>query len=505
MVNYTSESADIGEQYVDHEVAIIGTGFAGIAMAHYLDELGLTDFVLFEKADNVGGTWRENHYPGARCDVPAALYSLSFAPEWSWTSNYPPQREILAYMMRTAERQGVTLRTRFNTEVLKAEFDPARGIWTLHGADGVLATCRTLVSAVGQLNHPAMPRVEGLDSFQGAAFHSAQWRYDVELKGRTVAVVGTGASAIQIVPAIAPEVEKLILLQRSPAWVFPKPEREIPLQERLHYRLHPELLRQEREALYEQFEAGFDKYMADTPMNVQAREEGRQLIESQIADPELRRKVTPDYLPGCKRILASNDWYSTLARDNVEVVTAGLEAFQGDEIVDTDGNRHKAEVVVFATGFRSTDFLFPMAVKGLDGADLHATWQGEPQAYLGMSVPGFPNLFLMYGPNTNTHNSIIGMLEAQAKYIARKAKGLQAAPGRFISVKPQAQERFYADMTPKFDRFSWSGGCHNWYRTASGKVVNNWPERTRAYFDLLAREDDANYDAFVAAQAPAGR
>lgn len=487
---------------VDHQVAIIGTGFAGIAMAHHLDQRGITDFVLFEKADRVGGTWRDNHYPGARCDVPAALYSLSFAPEWSWSSNYPPQPEILAYMERTAERQGVTLRTRFKTEIVNTEYDDTTGIWTLTDSKGKRTTCRVLVSAVGQLNRPAIPNVRGRDSFTGTAFHSAEWRHDISLSGKTVAVVGTGASAIQIVPAIAPEVGKLVLLQRSPAWVFPKPERDIPLTERLNYRLNPDLLKAQRDQLYEEFEIGFDKYIADTPLNIALREVSRTLIEKQIADPELRRKVTPDYTPGCKRILASNDWYSTLARDNVDVRTAGLKAIEGDELIDTEGNRHKADVVVYATGFRSIDFLHGMKVKGAKGADLHQVWNGEPEAYLGVCVPDFPNFFMMYGPNTNTHNSIIGMLEAQGKYIAGKAEMILRGPVRSIAVRPEAMQAFYDRIAPDFEKFAWSGACHNWYRTESGRVVNNWPARSRPYAELLERDDSDNFIVWDPAGMP---
>ncbi|MEO3414280.1 NAD(P)/FAD-dependent oxidoreductase [Roseovarius sp. CAU 1744] len=478
----------------DHDVVIIGSGFGGIAMAHYLDELGLSDFTLFEKADTVGGTWRENHYPGARCDVPAALYSLSYAPEWSWTSTYPLQPEILAYMQRTAEREGVTLRTHFLTEIEHAEFDQDRGTWTVRDKEGNSKTCRVLISAVGQLNRPSEPEIKGRDTFTGSVFHSAEWRHDVDLTGKTVAVVGTGASAIQIVPAIAPDVEKVVLLQRSPAWVFCKDERDIPVSERLTYRANPDLMQKQREELYEVFEENYDKYIAGTKLNIEFQEECYELIERQIPDPVLRKKVTPDYTPGCKRILASNEWYSTLARDNVAVVTAGLEAMDGDEIIDSDGGRHKVDVVVLATGFKATEFLQPMTVKGLDGVDLHEAWQGEPEAYRGVSIPGFPNFFVMYGPNTNTHNSIIGMLEAQARYIARKTRFVLDNPDQNLMVRRAALEGFYEEMTPKFDKFSWSGACQNWYRTESGRVINNWPDRTRAYFELMEANDDESYE-----------
>lgn len=486
-----SIEAQAAEEPLD--AVIIGTGFGGLAMAARLKKRGVERLLILEKGSSVGGTWRDNHYPGSGCDVPSVLYSYSFFPKPDWTRKYPAQAEIHAYLQDVARAFDLERHIRFGVEVAQCRFDEGDGCWHVTDTAGNTIVTRTLVSAVGQLSRPAIPTVEGQDTFQGAQFHSARWRHDIDLTGKTVAVVGSGASAIQFLPKIAPQAKRLILFQRSPAWVFPKPDRPTENWERQLFRYVPLAQRLVRWKTFLTFERGYDKYIANSKLNRVLQGAGDAIIAGQIKDPELRRKLTPDYLPGCKRLLISNEWYPALARENVAVNDSGVSRFEADAVVDGNGERHRVDVIIYGTGFKSTQFLTPMKVFGLGGRDLHEDWKGGAEAYRGVGVPGFPNLFLMYGPNTNTHNSIIFMLEAQANYIGRKIAEILRVPGRYACVTERALRRYYQTLEPFFGRFAWVGDCGNWYRLPSGKIVSNWPKRSFLYWRLMRQSDRGDY------------
>ena len=479
-------------------VAIIGAGFAGIGTAIRLRQAGVREIALFDRGDRVGGTWRENTYPGAACDVPSHLYSFSFEPRATWSRRFPPQHEVLDYLEHCTRKYGIEEHLRLGTEVEGAAFDERRGTWTLRVKDGEPHECDVLVAGTGQLSRPAYPLLPGIDDFEGVAFHSANWRHDRDLRGRDVAVVGTGASAIQFVPAIAPEVRRLTVFQRSAPYVIPKMDREYNA---LHRRLFertplPRLARLGFYAYFEGITPGFigTRPKAMLPLKVSHHA----LKRTQVRDRGLREKVTPDYDIGCKRVLVSSDWYPALARDNVEVVTSRIREVVADGLVDDDGVKHPADTIIFGTGFAANDFLAPMEVRGLGGRELNETWRDGAEAYLGMTVAGFPNLFILYGPNTNLGSgSIIYMLESQIRYVVDAVERLGRERARFIDVRPDAQRAFSDEMEERMTRTVWQTGCTSWYVTQAGRNTNNWPGHMIEYRRRTRRLNPADYRAFV--------
>jgi cation diffusion facilitator CzcD-associated flavoprotein CzcO len=403
---------------------VIGAGFGGLGAARALRRAGIADITVLERADAVGGVWRDNTYPGAACDVPSPLYSWSWSLNPTWSHRYSPQSEILAYLERAAGEAGLLDLVRRGQEVCEAAYDEATAVWSVRTTDGTAYEAEVLVSAVGQLSDPVVPDLPGLESFAGPAFHSARWRHDVPLEGARVAVVGTGASAIQFVPAIVDRVASLTVFQRSAPYVVPKPDTEYrPFHHRLLDR-HPVVMRGERGATFHLTELlnralGGDSAIA-APFMATMRRVWKAQLRLQVKDAALRARLEPDYPIGCKRILFSNDWYPALARDHVEVVTDAVTAVEPGGVVSADGHRHEADVLIWGTGFAATDFLRTIRVTGRDGVELHDVWKDGASAYLGIGVPGFPNLFCVYGPNTNLGgSSIIGMMEAQAGWIAQ--------------------------------------------------------------------------------------
>lgn len=464
------------------DVAIIGAGFSGIGMAIALKRRGIHDFVVLERAEGLGGTWRDNAYPGAGCDTRSILYSYSFNQNPHWSRTYAGQAEILDYLRATSAKYGVDPHIRYSYAVKSAAFDPERAVWRVVDADGAAIECRFLVSAVGQLSRPSIPRIEGRELFAGPAFHSSQWRHDVELAGKRVAVLGTGASAIQFVPAIAPEVDRLLLFQRSPAWVVPKDDFEVPERTRWIYAHVPLAQRLERVRRFFQAERTSLRYRIGTKLNDATARAGLGALHRAVSDPERVALLTPDYLPGCKRLLRSNHWYPAMARENVDIVSSPIARITPAGIVTADGREHPVDVIIYGTGFHATEFLVPMEITGPDGRTLHETWGGEARAYLGMQAPGFPNFFMMYGPNTNTHNSVVFMLETQARYISRRIRKMLSRGIRSAGVRPAAIEAFDRWLTRQFKKFVWTTGCHNWYMTASGRVTNMWPSFSSVYW-----------------------
>ena len=476
-------------------IAIIGAGFGGIGMAARLLRAGFGDVTLFEKADRIGGVWAANSYPGAACDIPAALYSFSFAPKPDWSRRYPPQEEIRDYLEDTARRFGVLPLIRFGTEVSDARFDDAAGDWVLTLADGSTHRADVLISACGQLSHPSIPEIPGREDFTGTAFHSARWRHDHDLTGRRVAVVGTGASAIQFVPPVARQAAHTTLFQREAPHVIPKPDRSYGPGLRTAFRRLPGLLALDRAATYARLEWRALGFTRRPELLRVADRMNERLLTAQVHDPELRRVLTPQGPPGCKRILLSDDYYAALDGPDVDVVTSPIARILPTGVLTADGAEHPADTIIWGTGFTATEFLTPMAVTGAGGRDLREAWRDGAEAYLGMSVAGFPNLFLLYGPNTNLgHNSIVFMLESQFRYILGAVRRI-AATGTSIDVRPEVQQRFADWVQDRVTRTVWALGCSSWYRTASGRNTTNWPDFTFAYRMRTRRFDPRKYAA----------
>ncbi|MEU6191211.1 NAD(P)/FAD-dependent oxidoreductase [Nocardia sp. NPDC047038] len=482
-------------------IIIIGAGFGGLGIALELRRAGLDNFTILERATDLGGVWRENTYPGAACDVPSPLYSWSYEPKSDWPRRFSEQRDIHEYMQGVADRHGLRRFIRFGTEVTDAEFDERTGQWTVRTADGAQLTADILVPAVGQLSRPALPNIPGIETFTGPAFHSAEWDHDVDLTGKRIACIGTGASAIQYIPRIQPTAGHLTLFQRSAAWVLPKADVEYSALHHALFKYFPPSRLAERFAIWSFFEAlalGLTDIPAIKTPVIALADRHR---EKQVPDAELRAKLTPDYAAGCKRGLFSNEYFPALAQPNVTVETTAIESITPTGIRTADGVEHDVDVIIFGTGFKGTEFLAPMNIYGLGGRKLADVWGDEgARAYLGLSVPQFPNLFMMYGPNTNVGSgSIIYMLESQARYIRQVVRYLTDRPGRYLAARPAAEQRWDDWLQKRLKDTPWNF-CSSWYRNASGRITNNWPGATLLYRWKTKTFDPADYDE---AQAPA--
>ena len=469
------------------EVAVVGAGFSGLCMAIQLKQAGIESFVVLEKAERVGGTWRENTYPGAACDVPSHLYSFSFEQNPTWTRAFSPQAEILEYLERCADKYGVRPAIRFGFAVQSARFDEHTGRWTIRAGDGRVVVARALVLGNGALHVPAYPDIAGLGSFTGKCFHSARWDHGFDPRGKRVGLIGTGASAIQIVPELAGVAAKLHLFQRNAAWVLPKPDHPIGAQARALYARLPALQRLVRASIYWRLEwraLGFSR-----PQVLKLAEPlVRRYIAAKVRDPALRAALTPDYRMGCKRILLSNDYYPALQRPGVAVVTSGIARVEPTGVRTRDGLLHELDALVLGTGFRVNEYLSSIEVTGPGGRELNATWQGNPGAYLGITVAGFPNLFLLMGPNTGLgHNSMIFMIEAQARYTLQCIQTLRARGLKSIAVRPEIQDAFNQRLQSRLERSVWSSGCNSWYLGENGRNSAAWPGFTVDYWRRTRR------------------
>lgn len=482
----------------DIKVVIIGAGFGGLGAARALREAGVDDIVVLERSESIGGVWRDNTYPNAACDVPSPLYSWSWAANHSWQRRYGQQPEILDYIRGAAEREGLTDLVVTGAEVVSCRFDDDTGRWTVTTAGGEHYEADLLVPAVGQLSNPVIPDLPGRDSFTGPAFHSAQWRHDVDLAGRRVLVVGTGASAIQFVPGIVDEVASMTVFQRSAPYVIPKPDQPYRgLHHKAMARL-PQIMATERRSWFwitEKLNAALEGgpfYGAALLKAVEASWKAQ--LRWQVRDPELRAKLVPDYQLGCKRILFSNAWYPALARPHVDVVTEEVARVEPTGVRTADGVLHEADVLIWGTGFAATEFLAGIEVIGADGTDLREVWSDGAHAYLGIQIPGFPNLACIYGPNTNLGgSSIITMLEGQAGYVAQLARRLQRDAHR-IDVRPEVAATYDAEMQQRLGDSVWST-CSSWYRDGS-RISTNWPGRVTEY---RTRTADVDWDALLIA------
>jgi cation diffusion facilitator CzcD-associated flavoprotein CzcO len=485
-----------------NHIAIIGTGFGGIAAAIRLDRAGLDDFVLLERAGEMGGVWRDNDYPGAAVDVQCQLYSYSFAPNAKWGRVFAEQPEILSYLRTVTQRFGLRGRMVFNCAVERLDWDPVRNCWRMQTTRGE-RTANHIVIATGALADPAIPSFAGLDRFAGASFHSARWDHGVDLAGKRVAVIGTGASAVQFIPAIQPEVAHLTVFQRTPAWVIPRHDRAISSKRRFLMRALPVLQRLERLRLYlirERILVAF----RHPSMLEQAQRSARKYLEAQVNDRSLRAKLLPDYRLGCKRVLVSDDYLSTLDQPNVTMVTDGIQEIDEDGIIDVAGAHHAVDAIIFGTGFRTSRLPLTDQTYGREGRSMTEVWDGDPSAYLGTTVSGFPNCYLIHGPNVGVgHTSVIYMYEAQANYIAGAIGYARAHSIASVEPTSAAQSAFTAEVDRLSEGTVWtSGGCKSWYLNENGRNINIWPGSTLGYHRRTMRFD-ASQHVLRGANAPA--
>jgi cation diffusion facilitator CzcD-associated flavoprotein CzcO len=474
---------------------VIGAGFGGLGLAIKLDEAGERDFLVAERGSDVGGTWRDNTYPGAACDVPSQLYSFSFAPNPDWSRSFSPQPEIWAYLQTVASRSGVLDRFRFDTDVEDARWDEDRQVWQVRTSAGEL-TAEVLVSAAGALSDPRLPDIDGIDSFAGQVFHSARWPSGADLTGKRVAVIGTGASAIQIVPAIAEQAAHLDVYQRTAPWVTPRRDRAYSPVEKLALRHVPGLQRLYRTGIYWGREALVPGFVVNPALALPAKRLALDNIRKNVTDPVLREKVTPDYRIGCKRILISNDYYPALDRDDVDLVTDRIAKVTPSAVVTADGTEREIDVLVVATGFHTTDLPIAEHVRGRGGVTLAEHYgQVGMQAYKGSTVHGFPNLFFIVGPNTGLgHSSMVFMIESQIAYTVDALRTMRSSGVAAVEPTPEAQQEWNDDLQHRMARTVWStGGCSSWYLDEHGRNVTLWPRPTYTFRRLTARFDSEAY------------
>ncbi|MCW2777957.1 MAG: FAD-dependent pyridine nucleotide-disulfide oxidoreductase [Frankiales bacterium] len=490
-------------------VCVVGTGFSGLGMAVQLKKDGIEDFVVLERADAVGGTWRDNTYPGCACDVPSHLYSFSFAPNPEWSHVFSRQPEIRDYLERVTDEQGLRPKIRLSTALESGRWDDDALVWRLQTSAGPL-TADVLVSGCGGLVEPHYPEVPGVQAdgtgaFAGPAFHSARWDHDVDLTGKRVAVVGTGASAIQFVPLVQQQAASVVVFQRTPPWVLPRMDRDITDGERSVFRRLPVAQKARRGLVYAARELQLLGFTKGGRFRQLAEREAHKLLDEQVPDPVLRAKLTPDYALGCKRVLLSNDYLPALASPNVEVVTTGVTEVRPDGVVDGDGRLHEVDVVIYGTGFKVMDIPVGHALTGREGRTLAETWsQSGAEAHRGTTVAGFPNLFLLLGPNTALgHSSVVLMIESQIRYVASAIRTLSSYGARALEVRQAAQDRYNRELAAQLDTTVWNnGGCRAWYRDDKGKNFTLWPTHTYT-FDRQMRRFDAEAYELRAAPAPA--
>jgi cation diffusion facilitator CzcD-associated flavoprotein CzcO len=481
-------------------VVIVGAGFGGIAAAVELRRHGVSDVTILEKASDFGGTWLQNTYPGCACDVPSHLYSFSYAQRREWSRLCSPQREILDYVHEVARDLDVDRLIRTDSAVAACRWDEAACRWSVATEAGDVYESDAIVIATGQLHQPSFPAIEGAETFEGRSFHSAVWDHEYNVAGKRVGVVGTGASSVQFVPEIADRVEKLTVFQRTGNWFLPRKNRPYPSAFKALVRFVPGVQAFRRRFIFQ--------YCESLTMAIRhPRTFGRLLhlrsaafMRWQLRDPELRRKVWPNYTFGCKRVLFSSFFLPTLARPDIELVTDAIDRMTPAGIVTADGRLHEMDCVIWGTGFRAGDFMFPMEVTGAEGRDLGDVWADGAHAHLGMTVPGFPSMFVMYGPNTNTSGgSIIVYHEAQASYIRQALQHAQRRGGA-IEVRAEVESASAREVQSRFAGTAWTR-CDSWYRDDAGRIVANWPGYMREYLKATRELDPAEY-RFIEKQAP---
>lgn len=484
---------------IDYQVGIIGAGFGGLGAAIQLHRLGNDNFIVFERASELGGTWRDNTYPGCACDVPSHLYSFSFEPNSEWSRSYSGQAEILDYLRNTAQRNGITEKIRFNSEVKSAIFDEKEGVWEIKDQNGFTCRVQFLLSATGPLNRPNRPKWKGQELFKGKIFHSAEWDHSYDLAGKRVAVIGTGASAIQIVPNIAPVVSQLFVFQRTPAWVMPRHDRNFTSLEQGLFKAIPGFRILYREFYYWLNEFFGMQFVGNKIMNKIAAWAAKRHIQKTVKDPEVAKKLTPEYTIGCKRILLSDDYFPTFNLPHVSLQCDAIAELIPEGILTQSGEKVEVDAIIFSTGFVAAD-VDDVALEyqfiGLNGRNLLMEWKEKgAEAYKGITVSGFPNLLLLLGPNTGLgHTSVVHMMESQLNYILDylgHSKTLKK--GKYYDLNPQVQERYNQRLQDELKNTVWSSGCKSWYVNSAGRNTTLWPKLTVAYRRETRVMDVENY------------
>ncbi len=475
-------------------IVIIGTGFAGLGMAIRLKQAGIDDFVIFEQSADLGGTWRDNHYPGAACDIESHLYSFSFEPNPGWTRMFAPQAEILAYLRHCAEKYDILRHISFNSTVAKGTFDKKSNEWTIKLVDGRTVQAPVVVSGCGGLSRPTLPEIEGIDTFAGKWFHSARWDANYDLSGKTVAVIGTGASSIQVVPAIAGTVKKLHLFQRTPPWIMPRPDRAMREVERVLFAQLPQMQTVLRARIFWRHELGAYGFTVNPKIMRLGAYLGKRFLAREVRDSALRERLTPKYTFGCKRVLISNDYYEAVQRPNVDLVTVGIKRVVPRGVEMVDGSVVVVDAIVYCTGFEAAECAAPFELKGIDGQDLNDEWKSGAEAYLGMTVTGFPNMFMIVGPNTGLgHSSMVFMIESQIAYILSCLQWMRFKNVKRVDVMADAQARFNKHLHARLAKTVWATDCNAWYRTRSGKNTTLWPGFTVEFRWRTRRFDPSVY------------
>jgi cation diffusion facilitator CzcD-associated flavoprotein CzcO len=482
----------------DFQIGIVGAGFAGLVAALRLKKSGRHSFVIFERAGEIGGTWRDNIYPGCACDVASPLYSFAQALNPDWENLYSSQPEILAYMKKVVKENGLEEHIRFHADIVEARFQPQTGGWLVADREGKQVSVSVLILGTGPLNRPHLPTFAGIENFNGKIFHSSQWDTSYDLQGKRVGVIGTGASAIQIIPNIAPLVSQLTVFQRTPAWVTPRKDRKFTEEEKQKFRRFPFALKWQRESIYWLNEFLGLGFIGNERINNIMRKFAVRRLTRQVKNPETRRKLTPNYKIGCKRILKSDDYYPVFNRENVALVTEPIETFTAEGIM-AGGRLHPLDAVVFATGFIAADIDLYLIVIGLHGKNLVDEWKRTgAEAYLGTSITGYPNLCFLLGPNTGLgHNSVVHMMESQMNYIIQYIAFLESkAEGSYLDVKPDAQETYNERLQQQFKGTVWSSGCKSWYLNAAGKNTTLYPRLSVTFRKKTKRFNPSAYTLF---------
>ncbi|MFO0723816.1 MAG: NAD(P)/FAD-dependent oxidoreductase [Myxococcota bacterium] len=478
------------------KVVIVGSGFAGICMAIKLRELGITDFVILERADALGGTWRDNHYPGCACDVPSYLYSYSFAPSTDWSRMYAESAEIRAYLERVAADFEVKPHLRFQAELSQARWDEGSARWEVQTSDGRAWSAEHLVLGMGGLSRPALPNIPGREDFQGPSFHSAAWRHDVVLTDRRVGVIGTGASAIQFVPHVAEAAGRTYVFQRSAPWIMPKRDRPFTPREQRMLKRIPGAATMYRGWIYGSQEIKALGFANGSRMMQLGERLALKHLHEQVKDPGLREKLTPNYRMGCKRVLLSNDYYPAMTRPDLELVTTGIRRITEDGVELIDGTRQQLDVLIYGTGFLVHEYVGRADIRGIGGQSLADLWKKGAEAYLGTTVAGFPNLFVLVGPNTGLgHNSIVFMIESQVRYVVGALEHMRDHGLRTVAVRPEVQAGFNAQLVDRLEDTVWASGCQSWYRDENGRNSTLWPGFT---FEFRARTLSFDPESYTA-------
>ena len=472
---------------------IIGAGMSGLCMAIRLKQSGFDNVTVLESSDEVGGTWHKNTYPNAGCDIPSYLYCYSFAPNYDWSMKYARQPEILGYFRNCVERFSLRPHLRFRTAVRAARFDEDTATWQVTTDAGDTLTAEFLISAVGQLNRPNIPAIAGIESFSGASLHSARWNHDYDLTDKTVAVIGNGASAIQFIPEVARQAGRTLVFQRTPSWIHPLHNSRYPRWARWMFRTVPLCAGAHRFWIYLMCDMRVFAFRSGSKLNLEYARWLRSRMRKLIP-PEQWSTLIPDYAPGCKRVLLSSDYLQTLQRDDVDVISDHVDRFD-IEAVWTSNQRYPIDAAIFATGFQANDFLQPLDIRGRNGQSLDDAWAGRPKAYGGIAVAGFPNLFLLYGPNTNLgHNSIIFMVERQVDYITKCLRRMQKSGARWIEVRQDAMESYDREIQQQLASSIWAGDCTSWYKAADGSIPNNWSGSATAFWRRMRNISESDFE-----------